>query len=118
MSERFCQCCLKPLSSRSWNAKYCRTWCEPHPGFELKCTGCGEVKGYDEYYDYRGVHDDGRLVTKCKSCRTAEGERIVSKGSCVICGDGIKRKYNTVTCGKPECWAENGRRKVKLRRML
>ena len=106
MKNKTCQCCLKPLESIAWNAKYHKHWCEPHPDFLMECTMCGETKGYHEFYDYRGVHNGGKLLSECKVCKLSRSKEKTKKGSCVICGKRIEKKYCTKTCGSVDCMKE------------
>ena len=64
-----CACCGKTIIRKGPRQRVCQERCEPREGMEQRCARCGEVKPYDEFYDYRGtLREDATLKTTCKEC--------------------------------------------------
>lgn len=67
-----CACCGKEIPKDGPTKRVCAEKCQPKPDFRQKCVRCGEEKGYEGFYDYRGQHGNGKLHTVCKACKRGE----------------------------------------------
>lgn len=63
-----CACCGKAIPKTSHKVRVCKDKCKPKKGFKQECARCGEVKKYEDFYDYRGGMNRGKLLTTCKKC--------------------------------------------------
>jgi len=64
-----CACCGEKIHKDGPTKLVCRHKGRPKPGMVQECVKCGELKGYDGFYDYRDSNREGdKLFTVCKEC--------------------------------------------------
>ena len=65
-----CKICGEMIERTTPNQVMCLHRCEPKPGIQIKCIRCGELKGYDSFYDYRGREGSKGFISRCRECQS------------------------------------------------
>jgi hypothetical protein len=64
-----CAVCGERIQRKGPNQRVCQHKCSPRPDFGQHCACCGELKGYEDYYDWRdSLGMVKKFNTTCRQC--------------------------------------------------